>query len=387
VQRVDEKFPLYRAALCGLLAMLVGIGVARFGYAPLVPALVGAGWFSASAAFWLGAVNLLGYLLGAWGMRSWTGRVHARLAVVGMMGATAVGLGASAWDGGVVWYGIWRLVSGVTGGALMVLMAAAVTGRAPATKRGQVGGITFAGMGVGIMLSALVIPRLLPFGLPATWGILAGMSVVATVVVAVAMPDAMIHAAPARGGERTTTRPVLLLMVSYGFCALAFVPHMLFLASFSAIGLHRGVAAGAATSAALGLAAAVGPPVLGRVADRLGFLPTLTVGYFVMALAVALPLLAKNQVALEISAFGVGGIGLGTVMLTSGALSGLVPAGRLSATWGAATITYALAQALAAAGFSQLFHATGSFLLLFGIGTAAALVSGICVWGAGRRVA
>jgi hypothetical protein len=34
-----------------------------------------------------------------------------------------------------------------------------------------------------------------------------------------------------------------------------------------------------------------------------------------------------------------------------------------------------------------LFHATGSFLLLFGIGTAAALVSGICVWGAGRRVA
>jgi len=269
----------------------------------------------------------------------------------------------------------------------MVLMAAAVTGRAPAAKRGQVGGITFAGMGVGIMLSALVIPRLLPFGLGATWLILAGMSVVATVVVAVAMPDAVIHPAPARQGERSLTRPVLLLMVSYGFCALAFVPHMLFLASFSAIGLHRGVAAGAATSAALGLAAAVGPPVLGRLADRLGFLPTLTVGYFVMAVAVAMPLLTANQFGLEVSAFGVGGIGLGTVMLTSGALSGLVPAGRLAATWGAATITYALAQALAAAGFSQLFHATGSFLLLFGIGTAAALVSAACVFAAGRRVA
>jgi predicted MFS family arabinose efflux permease len=385
VQRVDEKFPLYRAALCGLLAMLVGIGVARFGYAPLVPALVGAGWFSASAAFWLGAVNLLGYLVGAGGMRSWTGRVHARPAVVGMMGVTAVCLAASAWDLGVVWFGVWRLVSGVTGGALMVLMAAAVTGRAPAAKRGQVGGITFAGMGVGIMLSALVIPRLLPFGLPATWGILAALSVVATVVVAVTMPDAVIHPAPARGGERTLTRPVLLLMVSYGFCALAFVPHMLFLASFSAIGLHRGVAAGAATSAALGFAAAIGPPVLGRLADRLGFLPTLGVGYFVMAAAVALPLLTANQLGLEMSAFGVGAIGLGTVMLTSGALSGLVPAGRLAATWGAATITYALAQALAAAGFSQLFHATGSFVLLFAIGTAAALVSGVCVLGASRR--
>jgi len=301
-----------------------------------------------------------------------------------MMGVTAVCLAASAWDLGVVWFAVWRLVSGITGGALMVLMAAAVTGRAPAAKRGQVGGITFAGMGVGIMLSALVIPRLLPFGLPATWGILGGLSLVATLVVAVVMPDAVIHPAPAGKGERRLTRPILLLMVAYAFCAVGFVPHMLFLASYAAIGLHRGVAAGAATSAALGFAAAIGPPVLGRLADRLGFLPTLGVAYFVMAVAVALPLVTASQVGLEISAFGVGAIGLGTVMLTSGALSGLVPANRLAATWGAATITYALAQTLAAAGFSQLFHATGSFLLLFAIGTGGAVVSGICVVATGR---
>lgn len=386
-KRVDENFPLYRAALCGLLAMLVGIGVARFGYAPLVPALVGARWFSASAAFWLGAVNLLGYLLGAGGMRGWTGRIHARPAVVALMGVTAICLLASSWDGGVIWFAVWRLLSGMTGGALMVLMAAAVTGRAPAAKRGQVGGITFAGMGVGIMVSALVIPRLLTFGLPATWLILGGLSLLAAVIVAVVMPDAVIVPAPAGKGERVLTRPILLLMLSYAFCALGFVPHMLFLASYAAIGLHRGVAAGAATSAALGFAAAIGPPVLGRLADRLGFLPTLTAGYFVMAAAVALPLLTANQLGLEVSAFGVGAIGLGTVMLTSGALSGLVPTGRLAATWGLATISYALAQALAAAGFSQLFHATGSFLLLFGIGAVAAACAGACVFASGRAAA
>jgi predicted MFS family arabinose efflux permease len=384
---LDQEFPLYRAALCGLLAMLVGIGIARFGYSPLVPALVAARWFSPSAAFWLGAVNLLGYLLGAWSMRSWTARIHARPAVVGLMALTCLCLGASAWDLGAVYFGFWRLLSGLTGGALMVLMAAAVTGRAPAAKRGQVGGITFAGMGLGIMLSGLVIPRLLVFGLPATWLILGLLSLFATAVVGFAMPDAVIQPAPAAKGERTLTRPILLLLLAYGLCALGFVPHMLFLASFVAIGLHRGVAAGAATSAVLGFAAAVGPPVLGRLADRFGFLPTLAIGYVVMAASVALPLVTNDGLVLSLSAFGVGAIGLGTVMLTSGALSGLVPANRMAATWGLATVVYGICQAVCAAGFSQLFHVTGSFLLLFAIGAMAAATAGVSVFAAGRTQA
>jgi hypothetical protein len=76
-----------------------------------------------------------------------------------------------------------------------------------------------------------------------------------------------------------------------------------------------------------------------------------------------------------LSAFGVGVVALGAVMLTSGALAGLVPADRLAASWGLATITYAIMQALVAAGFSSLFHLTGSYLLLFGIGAAASLAS------------
>ncbi len=364
----EDAFPLYRAAICGLLAMLVGIGIARFGYAPLVPALVAAHWFSPTAAFWLGAVNLLGYLIGAWVMRGWTGTIHARPAVVVMMTVTVICLAASAWNFGAVYFGLWRLLSGITGGTMMVLMAAAITGRAPAARRGQVGGITFAGMGTGICLSGLVIPHLLAFGLPATWLILAAVSLVMTVAVGLAMPAAVIRPAPAAKGERTLTRPVLLLYIAYGFCALGFVPHMLFLASFIAIGLHRGIAAGADSSAILGLAAAIGPPVLGRIADRFGFLPTLAAGYAVMAAAVGLTLVT----------------GLGTVMLTSGALSGLVPANRMAATWGMATIVYALTQTACAAGFSTLFHATGSFLILFAIATAGAAAASGCVWAASR---
>src|SRR5690348_16357662 len=54
-----------RPALAGLCASLVGIGLARFAYTPLIPALIDARWFLPGEAAYLGAANLAGYLAGA----------------------------------------------------------------------------------------------------------------------------------------------------------------------------------------------------------------------------------------------------------------------------------------------------------------------------------
>lgn len=381
----QPEFPIYRAAVSGLLAMFISLGVARFGYAPLVPALVAAHWYSAAQAFWLGAVNLLGYFVGAAIMRVWRGRLAAKPFVLVLMAVTSVSLLASALNWGIIWFGAWRLVSGITGGVLMVLMAAAVVGRAPPAQKGRVSGITFAGMGSGITLSSLLIPVLLAHGLVFTWAALGLLGVAATLAVAVLMPVSSIVAAPKTAGAKTrASRPVLLLVAAYAISAFGFVPHMLFWSSFVAIGLHRGIAAGAHVAAWLGVAAALGPVVLGRVADRFGFLTTLAAGYLVMAFSVALPLVNDATWALDISAMGVGAVALGAVMLAAGAIAGLVPANRLAAEWGFATMAYAVSQALTAAAFSNLFHVTGSFLLLFAIGAASMVVSAGLVLAAQR---
>ena len=266
----------------------------------------------------------------------------------------------------------------------MVLMAAAVVARAPARSKGQVGGITFAGMGSGITLSSLLIPLLVKQGLVFTWTVLGLVAVAATLLVAWLMPEATIVASPPKRGAAKMNRAVLLLVMAYAGSALGFVPHMLFLSSFVAIGLQRGVAAGADVSAWLGVAAALGPVILGRVADRFGFLPTLALGYAVMAGAVALLLVNDSGVALDLSAIGVGAVALGAVMLAAGAIAGLVPPERLAAEWGIATMAYAVMQALTAAGFSHLFHVTDSFSLLFGIGAVALVGSMALVIGAAR---
>jgi MFS family permease len=379
-------FPIYRAAVSGLLAMLVSLGVARFGYAPLVPALVGAHWFSASVAFWLGAANLAGYFIGAAVMRSWRRRFDARRAFLGLMVVTSAAVLGSAWHPFVAYYALLRLVTGIAGGALMVLMAAAVVGRAPAAVKGRVSGVTFAGMGCGITLSAVLIPLLLRHGLVFTWASLGMLCMLATAVVFFLMPAVEIGAVPVRTGKEPMSRPVLLLTCAYAGSAFGFVPHILFWASFVAIGLHRGVAAGAEVSALLGVGAICGPPLLGRLADRFGFLPMLVWGFLAMAGVVGLPLLDDAFWALAVSAVLVGAMALGAVMLGAGALAGLVPYNRLAAAWGTATMSYAVVQALSAAMYSTLFHVSGSFVLLYGMGAGALLVCTGLLWTAGKAV-
>ncbi|MDE2319241.1 MAG: YbfB/YjiJ family MFS transporter [Rhodospirillales bacterium] len=359
--------------------MFVSIGVVRFGFAPLVPALAKAGWYSAAGAFWLGTVNLAGYFIGAAAMRVWRHAFPAKPAVLLFMGLTAVATLGSALNWGWAWFGAWRLISGITGGILMVLMAAAVVGRAPSAARGLVSGITFAGMGAGTAFSAILVPLLLSRGLVFTWVVLGVVCGLATLAVAVMMPPSRIEPPPRHAAKGLPPGPVLLMIAAYALSALGFVPHMLFLSSFVALGLHRGVAAGAMIAAWLGVSAMLGPPLLGRVADRFGFLPTLGSGYVVMGCGVALPLLVHAQVGLIVSALAVGAVALGAVMLVAGAIAGMVPAARLPGDWGLATMVYAVMQAVVAALFSHLFHATGSYELLFRIGTVAMAVSALLI--------
>jgi predicted MFS family arabinose efflux permease len=49
----------------GLCSSLVGIGLSRFAFSPLIPFLVSEHWFAVSQAAYLGAANLMGYVVGA----------------------------------------------------------------------------------------------------------------------------------------------------------------------------------------------------------------------------------------------------------------------------------------------------------------------------------
>src|SRR6202012_3127432 len=174
---------------------LVGIGLARFAYTPLLPAVVDAHWFEASAAAYLGAANLAGYLAGALLGRPISSHIRVAVTIRAMMLAAAVAFFACAFPLSFAWFFAWRFAAGFAGGTLMVLAAPTVLPHVPAARRGVASGVIFMGVGAGIAASGTLVPLLLQEGLRETGVGLWALSVLLTAVAWSGWPS---DAAPAQ---------------------------------------------------------------------------------------------------------------------------------------------------------------------------------------------
>src|SRR5450755_3128698 len=173
---------VWRATLSGLCANLVGVGLARFAYTPIIPALIAAQWFTPSQAAYLGAANLAGYLAGALLARPLAQRVTAVTVLRAMMLLTAASFPACAYPLSFAWFFAWRFAAGFGGGALMVVAAPTILRHVQASQRGLVGGVIFAGVGIGIAASGTLVALLLRQGLVVTWYSLGLMAALLTAV-------------------------------------------------------------------------------------------------------------------------------------------------------------------------------------------------------------
>jgi predicted MFS family arabinose efflux permease len=371
-----------RATVAGLCATLVGIGLARFAYTPLLPAVITEGWFASSQAAYLGAANLAGYLAGALGARPVARRMPARTALRAMMLLVAVTFFACAVPLSFAWFFVWRFASGVAGGIVMVLAAPTVLPHVPAARRGLAGGAIFTGVGLGIAASGTVVPWLLEAGLSQTWCGLGLLSLVLTALAWGGWPaDAKVTAAGPAPSQTTPRGPALRgLYIEYALNAAGLVPHMVFLVDFIARGLRQGIGPGARYWVVFGAGAVIGPMLAGAIADRVGFGPALRGAFAVQAAAVLLPTLATGVVALSVSSVVTGAAVPGIVPLVLGRVHELVPGdpeGQRAA-WSVTTMAFALGQAGAAYGFSFLFARGGDYLPLFSL-AAACLVLALAV--------
>ena len=369
----------WRYAVAGLSASLVGLGLARFSYTPLIPALIGAKWFSASDVVYLGAANLAGYLAGALAARAVASRIGAVPALRAMMLLATLSFFASSAPVSFTWFFAWRFLSGLTGGIIMVLAASVILPHTSATRRGIVGGVIFAGVGLGVAASGTLVPLLLQQGLQQSWYGLGALSAVLTLASWWNWPaEAKSDTAPSQPKHHRASVVTRALLIQYGLNAVALVPHMVFVVDFVARGLGQGIAAGSRYWVLYGLGAIVGPLVTGHLGDRAGFGPALRAAFLIEAAAVLLPTVSTAPVSLIVSSVVVGGFTPGIVPLVLGRIHELVPhsAEQQRATWSHATTSFALFQAAAAYGFSWIYAQTGGdYLVLFGLGGAAVVLA------------
>ncbi|PTR03251.1 putative MFS family arabinose efflux permease [Paraburkholderia sp. GV068] len=366
------------ATFAGLSGSLVAIGLARFAYTPLIPSLIQAHWFTSSQAVTLGAANFAGYLIGALIGRPLASALSNRTALRMLMAVVTAAFFACAYPLSISWFFVWRLLSGISGGAIMVLVATSILPHIPAARRGFVSGMIFLGLGLGIAASGTLIPELLHFGLQTTWLGLGAVALVLTVVSWFGWPSTnppAAAAAPAHHhGAQTSTLALRVLYAQYAANALGLVPAMILLVDYVARGLGRGAAIGANYWVLYGLAAIAGPLIAGNVAHRIGYGKAYRVALLLQAVAVAMIALSGNAWVLALSTVILGVFTPGIVPLALGRIHELVPHDHTEqrASWSRATTAFALFQALGGYGYSYLFsHSHNNYALIFMCGAAA----------------
>jgi predicted MFS family arabinose efflux permease len=360
-------------ALAGFAALLVGVGIGRFAYTPLLH--VAAGWLDPGGAALVGSANLAGYLAGALLVPSVARRVPAPTAVRGAMALTAIGFAACALPLGFWWMSAWRFLAGMTGAVLMILAAPLVLAATPAPWRGRVAGTVFTGVGLGVMLSGTFVAGLADAGPRTAWLVLAAVAAVLAAAAWPLWPAADAPRATGGGGGEGRGR-LLLLVLAYGCDGVGFVPHSLFVSDFVARGLGEGVAAGARTWVIFGIGAACGSLVVGLIAGRTSFRVAFVGALAIKAVAIAIPLASHAPGAIAASALVVGLLTPGMGALASGVAAEVGGPAGYAAGWRWMTTAFALCQAAGAYGFSLLFAATGDYGLMFALGSALLAVGG-----------
>ena len=366
--------------IAGLCASLVSIGLARFAYTPLIPSLIQAHWFSASDVVYLGAANLVGYLVGALIGHPLARRVGNATALRLMMAAVTLSFFACGFPLSLSWFFGWRLLSGIAGGAIMVLVAATVLPHVPVNRRGLASGAIFLGIGLGIAASGTLVPPLLSLGLQNTWFGLGLLALMLTAASWFGWPRAVTPAVAVatEHSQQSPTPPALyLLFAQYAFMAAGLVPAMVFLVDFVARGLGAGAHVGALIWVMYGLGAIVGPVSYGFLADKLGARLSIRIVLVVQAITLGLLAISHGFLALALLAVILGSFPPGIVPLALARVHELVPNHhQQQIAWSRATVSFATFQAVSGFAYSALFNASGGqHALLFEVAGGAIVVA------------
>jgi len=330
----QPDFVAWPALLAGIMATLVGIGLARFAYTPLIPALVQANWFSATQAVYLGAANLLGYLIGALLAHQLTQRFKPRVVILASLATVVLSFMLCSSPGDFYWFFAWRLFSGIAGAVLMVVVPSMVFSVTPLEHRAMIGTLVFSGVGIGALLAATVIPFVLTQGLQLTWWLLGGLSLCGALLCdlgvrrLIGAPVCMAQLAPdqARG---TSQAPIAWLVVgcvvvAYALDGAGFIAHTVFWVDFLAREMQLGQPAASLQWAFFGVGAALGPFLMGLLVQRVGWHQALLLAFMVKALAVLLPVLSLSWASQTLSSLVVGALSPGIVAIVSGRVAELV---------------------------------------------------------------
>ncbi len=363
-------------ALGGMLALASAIGIGRFVYTPLLPAMAEGLELTGGQAGLIASANFCGYLAGALlaaarlpgSRRAW------------LLGALALGAattGAMGVASGLPAFLLLRGIGGAASAFVLVFASALVLDRLAAAGRGDLAALHFAGVGVGIAASAglVALPGL---GWRELWGASGLVSLAAVGAVAWLVPreeGAARPVAPRPAGEGSW---LAWWAVAYGLFGFGYVVTATFL-----VAIVRTEPALRVVEPfvwlVVGLAAVPSVALWGWGGRRFGLARSFAAACLVEAAGVAASVLWPGAAGALVAAALLGGtfMGLTALGLAGGrALSAADPRRTLAVL----TAAFGIGQIVGPALAGLLHDRTGSFGLPSLLAAAALLAAGAMAW-------
>jgi predicted MFS family arabinose efflux permease len=221
----SERSPVAIAA-AGLIAMAVGVGIGRFVYTPILPPMLAALGFSKATAGLIASANFAGYLAGALGAAWITLPGSRRVWLIGALFLSAATTGAMGIFDTVPAFLALRFIGGVASALVLIVASALVLERLAESGRSGVSALHFAGVGVGIAISAALVATLLSSGAgwAAMWRISGIVSLAGALAVVLLLPSRPDRAVPVRAsGSVPRDARVRRMTVAYGLFGFGYV--------------------------------------------------------------------------------------------------------------------------------------------------------------------
>ncbi len=293
----------------------VSLGLGRFAYALLLPAMrIDLGWNYAAAGA-MNTANAVGYLIGALIAAPIAARFGDKRGFLAGLLLTAASLLANGMSSDYAVLALLRAVAGaagalslITGGAL----AAAAGSGGGRTRSALALGVYFGGAGFGMVVSAFAVPTLdAAMGWRAGWFVLGALSLLATLLALPALARAPDVAA--RDKQRVSVfkphaaRGLHALMLSYVFFGAGYIAYTTFIVAYLHNRFDFGTADVTLFWACVGVAATFAGLIWGPLLARLSGGKGVAVANAVVMLGAILPVLIDAQPAVYISAILFGG--------------------------------------------------------------------------------
>jgi len=255
-----------------------------------------------------------------------------------------------------IWYISWRVISGISGGLLMILSPSVVAQCCDLKDRFKINFVGFSGIGLGVLLATLFLPYLDQISIRTAWLILCGFALMICICLSLLIQQFktyLVKQSVSHPAQAPLNTVFYSLLVVYACSAFAYIPHSLFWIDYLSHELGLSLFWINFNWILYGLGSALGAFSAYILARKFGNFTALKILYSVYILAIFIAALNANPFLTFSSSFFTGMLNPAVVFLTSYTILQLYGL-AYKKLWSIATLCFASVQLIGGLSFSSL---------------------------------